>query len=331
MAYPLENKIIGSDNSSNSEESIIAKLSLPTERETSSFNFHFNAAIQSIRIAPFTFASTVFTGVITYTILILSLVLFSQVNKAIQSQGEGVSLRLYIKDSVSEAEGRIFHSDITSDPRILSSAFITRQEALVRFREMLGEDADILAGLGVESPLPASIEVRFKENINSAKVFKEYEKEYSDAPEIERIEYSKSFIGYLTQLQKFISKAGVILFLIFATITGLVVANAARLGLYAHREEIQIMKLLGAKDWFVRAPYLIEGGIQGALSGVLGLILAYGLYLLLLPVLIKSEILSVYLKKIQFLSLQEILLVLFMAIAIGVLSTLFGTRRVENS
>ncbi len=309
---------------------ILAGLNIPTADNGNPFFYHWNSALRNISIAPFTFGSTVFTGAITYIILVIGLVVFSQISRAIQSQGQGVSLRIYLKDTVTEGEGRIFHSDIMSDERILSAQFITKDEALIKFREMLGEDADVLAGLGKESPLPASVELRFKDTVNAAAVFQQYEKDYADAPEVERIEYSKSFIGYLTQLQSFISQAGISLFLIFVGITSLVVANSARLGLYAHREEIQIMKLLGAKDWFVRAPYLIEGGIQGALSGLLGVVIGFGLYLLLGPVLKSSDIISIYIKEIEFVSIWQVLVVFSLAIVIGVLSTLFGTSRVEN-
>ena len=297
--------------------------------EGSPFAYHWESALKNISTSPFTFGSTVFTGAITYIILVAGLMLFSQVSRAIQSQGEGVSLRIYLKDTVTEAEGRIFHSDITSDDRVLSAKYFTKQEALVRFKEMLGEDADVLAGLGGESPLPASVELKFKESVDSAALFQEYEKEYSPAPEVERIEYSKSFVGYLTQLQNFISKTGLFLFFVFVAITGLVVANSARLGLYAHREEIQIMKLLGAKDWFVRAPYLIEGAIQGALSGVIGIGVGFLMYLVIAPILESSALISVYMKKFEFISFGQILLVVLIAVIIGVMSTLFGTRRVE--
>jgi cell division transport system permease protein len=295
----------------------------------SPFAYHLDSALRNISASPFTFGSTVFTGAITYIILVAGLMLFSQVSRAIQSQGEGVSLRIYLKDSVTEADGRIFHSDITSDDRVLSAKYISKQDALVRFREMLGDDADVLAGLGGESPLPASVELKFKESVDSAALFQEYEKEYSSALEVERIEYSKSFVGYLTQLQNFISQTGLFSFFVFVAITGLVVANSARLGLYSHREEIQIMKLLGAKDWFVRAPYLIEGAIQGALSGVIGVGGGFLIYLVIATVLESSTLISIYMRELEFISFGQIVLVLVIATIIGVMSTWFGTRRVE--
>jgi cell division transport system permease protein len=330
MSQAAEKLSEKNSSSDSATKSSLPQQSFRLDRETSSLGFHFDTAIKSIANAPFTFGATVFTGVITYTILVLSLVLFSQINKAIQIQGQGVSLRLYLKDTVSEADGRIFHSDIATDERILSSKYVTKAEAMVVFKEMLGEDAEVLTGLGNESPLPASVEIRFKDNINSADVFREYEREYSGDGKIERIEYSKSFVGYLTQLQNFISRVGLLMFLVMVTITGMVIANAARLGLYAHREEIQIMKLLGAKDWFVRAPYLIEGAIQGALSGLIGLALGLVLYLIVTPILLRSELISIYLKSMEFLTLRDVVLVFSVAVLIGVMSSLFGTRRVQN-
>lgn len=317
-----------------SDESLLRDLwkemSLPTKREVGAFAFHFWHAIRAILAAPFTFIATVFTGAVSYSVLVISLIIFAQVNRAIESQGRGVSMRLYLEDSISEEDGRKFLSVISIDQRINTATYVSKSDALTRLKSMLGADSELLSGLEQESPLPASIEIQFGETVNPADIFNEYEKRYAEAAEVDRIEYSKSFIGYLTQLRTYSSKVGAFLFVVLIAITGLVVSNAARLGLYAHREEIQIMKLLGARDWFVRAPYMIEGALQGILAGVIGLVFGYGFLSIVGPVLDQSEMFGAYVKGITFLDPGTSFGVVVIATLIGFASSLIGTRHVGN-
>lgn len=306
------------------------EMSIPAKREVGAFLFHLWHAVSAILAAPFTFVATVFTGAVSYLVLVISLIIFAQVNRAIESQGRGVSMRFYLEDVISEEDGRKFQEVVASDTRINSSAFVSKSEALTRLKSMLGVDSDLLVGLEQDSPLPASIEIQFGDSVNPSDIFDEYENKYASAAEVDRIEYSKSFIGYLTQLRTYSSQIGAFLFLVLLAITGLVVSNAARLGLYAHREEIQIMKLLGARDWFVRAPYMIEGALQGVLAGALGLLCGYGILTITTPPLLRSEMFGSYIKGISFLDLRASLGVIFISTLIGLAASLIGTRRVGN-
>ncbi len=143
---------------------------------------------------------------------------------------------------------------------------VTAAEALRRFRETLGPQGALLDGLkpGV---MPPSVEVRAP-GIGLAEA-RALAKRLEAVPGMREVDYGSAWLERLERLLKQLRWAGTALFSALAVGSAVLVANTLRLGVFARRDEIEIMKLVGATDAFVETPFLIEGMVQGVLGGSL--------------------------------------------------------------
>jgi len=316
-------------NAENAIAAVWERLEVQRQWESGGLLYHIKHALQAIKASPFTFLSSVITGTLAYASLCISLMIFFNLKQALELESKGVVLTIYLKDSVSTVDGQSLVSKLKDDSRIGKVSYVTKDEALVRLKKMLGDDASILSGLDAEVPLPAAVEVEFSNDVDTAKIFEEFDKRFKSAPETERVEYSKSLIGYLIKLEGFISRFSTIFVLTLLAITTLVVSNTARLGIYAHREEISIMKLLGAKSLFIRAPYMVEGALQGLVAGLLGALMTWVTYEFFNTAYSGSELLQSLISPPFALPFETMTYVVVISTAVGILSSYLGTMRLN--
>lgn len=158
---------------------------------------------------------------------------------------------------------------------------VTREAALERFRERLGGGA-LLEALE-ENPLPASIEVTLAPGADRAEEAGALAAALRALPGVEEVAGGEAWVEGYARALSLVRSAGLALGAILALATLLIVANTIRLAVYARRDELDILALVGASRTFLRVPYLLEGVIQGTLGGLLGVGLLYGLYRIAVP------------------------------------------------
>jgi len=177
-------------------------------------------------------------------------------------------------------------------PEVQSVEYISREEALAIFRERHKDDQLTLQALEEldENPLGASLAIRAKDPSQYDLVAKFLEgHEAVKAGEsriVEKVNYNqnKVAIDRLTGLTSAIEKAGLI-FSIFLTIASImIVFNTIRLAIYTNRDEIEVMQLVGADNWFVRGPYVVEGVLYGLVAGLITLFVFYPIAVYLGPI-----------------------------------------------
>jgi cell division transport system permease protein len=152
--------------------------------------------------------------------------------------------------------------------------------ALRRLAEALGEEARLLAGVG-PGALPDAVEVATP-GIALAEA-RALAARLADVPGAAEVDYGNAWLERLEALVARAKLAGLVLFVALALATAVLVSNTLRLAVFARREEIEIMKLVGATDGFVSAPFLVEGVLQGLLGGGLAVLALLGLHLALVP------------------------------------------------
>jgi cell division transport system permease protein len=158
---------------------------------------------------------------------------------------------------------------------------VTREAALERFRERLGGGA-LLEALE-ENPLPASIEVTLTDGAGRAESAGAVAAALRALPGVEEVAGGEAWVEGYARALALVRGAGLGLGVILALATLLIVANTIRLAVYARRDELDILALVGASRTFLRVPYLLEGVIQGTLGGLLGVALLYGVFRLAVP------------------------------------------------
>ncbi len=153
-------------------------------------------------------------------------------------------------------------------------------EALRRLRASLGPEAAVLDGVSADV-LPASVEVRAP-GISLAQA-RALAARLQAVPGAADVDFGNAWLERVEVLLRRLRWAGLALFGVLALATAVLVSNTLRLGVYARRDEIEIMKLVGATDAWVEAPFLVEGVLQGLLGGALAVAALLGLHALLAP------------------------------------------------
>ena len=184
---------------------------------------------------------------------------------------ERVEIRAFVVDGTNaEATGAAL-GDIASFPEVLSVKLVSPEEALVRARRELGEFSDVFeAGI-----LPASIDVRLKEGYRDPATVSAVAGRIKNYDFIDDVRFGEEWVQKLYRIRNIATIAGAVLGLAFAGVAVIIIGSTIRMAVLARSREISIMRVVGATDWFIRSPFLIEGLLKGTLGGLLALLLTW--------------------------------------------------------
>lgn len=247
-------------------------------------------AVEFIRVIKFALQSifrNFWLSVVTVIIIILALFsisfllifnLLAQHTMAVVENKTNIYIDLTSKATPEQAQTLI--SELKKLPAIKEAKFITPEETLEQFKNRHSADALMVESLDAlrENPFQGSILINVNNIADFPVILNELSKqEYAEYLEIEDKEFtdSKLLIEKISEYSKKIQRAGLIISLIFILISVLVVFNTIQVGIYTHREEIGIMRLVGASNSFIRSPFLIEGVFYSFISIIILMILIY--------------------------------------------------------
>lgn len=284
-------------------------------------------AWRSFIASPLTSLLTVFTISVSLLVFTLFLLTLENLRGVVSSTRSDFSLVLYLREGYDSKALDQLRAELEDLPEVKEVKFRDKTQALEAFRKELGEQAAILEGLENSNPLPASLEVRFRSHAALERSFDEYAERFAKKPIVEQIDYSRALIHRLSGLLSLFRWAGTLLVLLMLVMTSFIITNTIRLALYAHREEIEIMKLVGATDWFVRAPYIIEGFVQGLIGSVGSIVLAYLFLVIFRESLADNEILGAFIPQLEFLSFFSLLIVIVSGVLVGAAGSFLAVRR----
>jgi len=188
------------------------------------------------------------------------------VNSILQAQQANASkIKIYLSDSASLASIADFQTRLQHDPRVISVSFESKDQAA----KEASQDPDIQQALSTlgSNPLPASLNLNIKQLTDLAR-FDQMAKSTPIADKTTATDYNPDVINKLHTVINIIEVVGGVIALILFVISLVIIMNTIRTAVYARRTEIEIMKLVGATDWFVRWPFILEGIIGGVLAAV---------------------------------------------------------------
>ena len=187
---------------------------------------------------------------------------------------ERVEVVAYLRDDATTEDIANMERALTSLPEVLAVDFVTKGEALERAYRELPEFSEILTELEV-NPLPASLEVQLRPGNRTPATADRIARQAGLYPIVEEVQYGEEWVEKLFTLRRMGVVTTTVLGTAFAVVAALIIGTAVRIAIFARQEEIKIMQLVGARDAFIHRPFLLEGGITGALGGVLALALTY--------------------------------------------------------
>jgi cell division transport system permease protein len=286
--------------------------------------YFLRQAIQNVRKNWLIHIVGVSTMVISFLIFGAFLLLFHNVDTWIHGWGNRLSMTIYLDDHVDEATRGKVLALIRDLPGAQVERVITKKQALLDLRRALGREAKVLDGLP-ENPLPASIEVVFKSSDGKKPDPEKIRKEIETFDGIAEVQYSEEWMKRFEGLMKMFRLAGMIIGGLLGLGVLFIVTNTIKLTIYSRQEEIEIMKLVGATDWFVKTPFLLEGAIQGTVSGFLSLLILYSGYVLLS--VRKADILGLALLDILFIPESYMVTIFLASIGLGLLGSFIAVGR----
>lgn len=188
-----------------------------------------------------------------------------------------VEIVAYLKDDVRADAAQLMLAEIKAFPEVAEAIFISRDEALAAARRELPELRAVFSDLEV-NPLPASIEVRLLPGNRSPEVVAQVAARISGYPFVEDTNYGKEWVERIYLLRRIAGATAVVVGGAFAAVAILIIGTAVRMAIFARRDEIEIMRLVGATDAFVRMPFLLEGVLTGLLGAGFALSATYTIY-----------------------------------------------------
>ena len=240
--------------------------------------YYLRKALGNIWTNPFLSLVTLSTIAISMLILGLFSLIYLNVQQSLHQLGGELQITAYLQETISPEQAKVLRSKVADWPEVEEITYISKEQALARFRSQLREYAGILEGLK-ENPLPASLELTLMPQYGRSGNIKELSTRLGRLIGVAEVQYGRKWMAKLRVFVEVMKLVGITVggLLLIATI--FVISNTIRLTFYSRREELEIMRLVGATDFFIKAPFLIEGLLHG-LGGAL--LAAGGLSLLIL-------------------------------------------------
>jgi cell division transport system permease protein len=236
-------------------------------------------ALLSFRRAPLLSALSITT--IAFSLFTLGLFGLVAINlrEALRGLEERVEIVAFVLRGTPAETITIATDDIAAFPEVQEVVYISEEQALARARRELVEFRDAYRDLQV-NPLPASIEVRLKTGYRDAAHVERVAERLRGFGFVNDVRFGREWVQKLDHLRNITGVVGLVIGVAFAAVAVVIIGVTIRLTLLQRAREIAIMRLVGATNWFIRGPFLLEGALKGLMGGLLSLVLCYAGYLL---------------------------------------------------
>ena len=231
-----------------------------------------------------TAATTVMT--VTLTIVVLSFISNLALTSTIKSVTDKIDVSVYLKANITPDEVDALRQSIVAGGNVAGITYLTKEVALAQYKEQNKNNPKTLEALiiaGVDT-IPASLQIRAvdpkKLDVIAATIAQSQNQQYQDPsapPSYTGVK--KQAIDRIVSFSNFFKSTGLVLSFIFVIISILIIFNTIRMAIFTRRDEIEIMKLVGATKWFIRGPFIFEAALYGIIASFIAVALAYLLLL----------------------------------------------------
>lgn len=264
-------------------------------------------ALADIRKNSFLNFITIMTIALSILIVSVFLLFFENASKMIESWNQGGRVMVYLKENFSADMLSNLQAQINAIGETDTIIYIPRSVALDRLKKNLASQSSFLETLQ-NNPLPDAVEVRIKSQ-NSLEKIKSFAQGLENIEYVEDVEYGQGWLGRFLKIFNLFKITGYAMCSLFFLIALFITANTVRLAFYSRKQEVEIMRLVGATETFIKAPFYVEGILQGFFGGIIGLAALFILFISVSSGITQNLSSYVYFS-ISFLSLKMILLII---------------------
>ena len=217
----------------------------------------------------------------------------------------------YVDESLSQNEARALQDEIEAIPNVSSVTFVTKEQALQDFIAQQ-ETAELFENTSAET-----LRDRYRIHVENIEQLQETADQVKQVNGIADVEASLEIADGFVMVRNVATAIAVILIVMLVVISVFIIANTIKLSTFTRREEIAIMKMCGATNWFVRAPFLVEGVILGLAGGIIAFFCQWGIYGLITRAMMESGIFSI-ITTVPFGNISHVVLLVFQLVGFAI-------------
>jgi cell division transport system permease protein len=283
-------------------------------------------ALRNMRQSPLLSLASIGTVAIALALLAFFAIGVINVQRLTTSWGRELSIVAYIDDPPAQKQLTSWIAEIEAYPEVAAVSYVSRRQALERFRKRLGDDAELIEGLG-DDLLPASLEISLGGKWRDAEAVEAVVTRLRQDKRFDDLQYGRGWLQKLRAFLSLLKVSGAALggFLVFAAL--LIVTNTIKLTIYARQDELEAMAMVGGTSLFIKLPYLVEGALQGLIGGGVALLLSFLAFRVVLQQSLGSLLLIAGIDSIHFLPPPWQVALLLGGGLVGLLGSLFALRK----
>ena len=238
-------------------------------------NYFIVDALKSIKRNITVSFAAMLTVLVTFFVLGTFTLVGLNFNKTIEDVADKIEIKVYLQDDIKLVNQREVEIKLAEQEGVKAVTYESKDEAFTKLKKDLEGNSGMLEGYSLENnPLASSYIVTLEDASYAGDVSKAVE----DMTGVESITNQQELIEKISSVVDFVQILGVVLFFVFIGVSIFLIMNTIKLAVYSRRREVGIMKFVGATDWFIRWPFVIEGMIIGAVGSLLATVILYFIY-----------------------------------------------------
>jgi cell division transport system permease protein len=271
-------------------------------------------------------------SILTMSLLIISIIIVLSItaNLGMKYVQDKIDIRVYFKSDTGESVIKNFRSEVAGYKEVKSADYISKDRALSEFKATNSNKPDILKAIEAveDNPLLASVNIKAINPEQYEKIATSLENSaYRDSIASVNYQQYKLVIDRFNATLKTLRKAGAFLFILFSIIAILITFNVIRMTIFNHGTEIEIMRLVGASNNFIRLPFVFEGVIYGIVAAVVAMALLFPIVKIVTPYVVGSTYVQVIQADFGKYFLLIFIFQIILGTLLGVISSLLAIRR----
>ena len=274
----------------------------------------FKRALEDFRNNRLLNAITLLTISLSTLIVSAFILFFINTSDIMSFWKKGLRVMVYVKPHILPSQMPALGRQIKSLKGVTDVRFISKEAALRQLKSQMKRQASLFENLA-KNPLPDAFETQLDVNFQSWEKLEALATQIEALEAVQEVEYGQRWLGRITQIFNLFTLAGYIMCGIFVMAAVFIVANTIRLVIYSRRDEIEIMRLVGAAEHFIKIPFYFQGLMQGAVGAVIGLALLFVAYWLMASNIEQETVSGLF--SIRFLSPLMAALIILLSMLVG--------------